>query len=80
MKGDAAGEWRVDVKGYPVTVIGKYAHDHVSQAVLEMARMKMALHRILHMDPKEWGAQGIYHAQNLAREGLQVDAYGRHET
>ena len=63
-------EWRVDMKGYPVTVLGKYARDHMEQMNREYGRMKMALHRILHMNPDEWGKQGIYHAQAIAKEGL----------
>jgi hypothetical protein len=63
-------EWRVDVKGYPVTVLGKHARDHLQQANLELARMKMALHRILYMDPEKLGKQGIYKAQTIAKEGL----------
>lgn len=62
--------WRVDIMGYPCFVKGEHAKDHLEQVARELARMKMALHRILKMDPKEWGAQGIYKAQNLATEGL----------
>lgn len=66
-------EWRVDVRGYPVTVLGRHAHDLIRQHNQEYARMKMALHRILHMNPDEWGKRGIYKAQKLAKEGLGLE-------
>lgn len=61
---------RVDVKGCPITVIGDDARRHLEGVNADLARMKMALHRIMHMNPDEWGKQGIYRAQAIAKEGL----------
>ena len=63
-------ERRVDVKGYPVTVLGEYASEHLQQMNREYGRMKLALYRILHMNADIWGAQGVCRAQTLAAEGL----------
>lgn len=61
-----SGEWRVDVKGYPVTVIGSYARDHLQEANREMGKMRMALHRILHFSSDDI-------ALKHAREGLGIN-------
>jgi hypothetical protein len=63
--------WRVDVAGIPVMVKGKPSYEFLQSINTERARMKLALHRILKMDPEEWGKQGIYTAQKIARDGLE---------
>ena len=63
--------WRVDVAGVPVYVSGKPACEHLQIVNSDLARMKMALYRILRMNPDEWGKQGIFKAQSIAQEGLK---------
>ncbi len=62
--------WRADVSGVACFVRGEETMHHLERVNLQVAKMKMALHRILHMDPEEWGKQGIYKAQKIANEGL----------
>ena len=62
--------WRVDVAGIPVSVKGRASYEFLQSVNTERARMKMALHRILHMDPQDWGDLGIDKAQEIARAGL----------
>jgi len=59
--------WRVDVSGYPCSVRGEHAKDHLEAVNRQMARMKMALHRISKMHPSGPGAGTI------AREALSDD-------
>jgi len=63
--------WRVDVAGCPVSVRGKPSYEYLQSVNSDLARMKMALHQILHLDPEEWGKQGIYKAQAIAKNGLE---------
>jgi hypothetical protein len=63
--------WRVDIKGYPIVVIGEYAREHLEKAYSEYCHMKLALHKIIAMDPENWGKQGIWAAQKIAREALK---------
>jgi hypothetical protein len=42
--------WRVDVAGYPISVRGQHAHDHLEQINRENARMKLALHKLKWID------------------------------
>ncbi len=58
-----ANLWRVDVAGIPVTVYGKPACEHLESVNRDLARMKMALHCILHAEPEE-------RIQTIARDGL----------
>lgn len=62
--------WRVDVKGFPITVDWETERDHLQLVNAELAQMKLALHRILGMNADEWGKQGIWMAQKIAYEGL----------
>lgn len=43
---DTGDMWRVDVAGYPVSVRGLPAKDHLERVNNQLARMKMALYRI----------------------------------
>ena len=63
-------KWRVDVRGYPITVLGEYARDFLDKHNSEYNRMKMALHRILKMDVS--GGEGAV-AQAIARKGLGIE-------
>jgi len=60
---------RVDVKGYPVVVVGFHAADYLEETCRESRRMRMALHHILRLNPDDWGAQG-YKVQVFAKQGL----------
>lgn len=63
--GPADDMWRVDVAGVPVSVRGEQAKIHLEQVNGQLAKMKMALHRISKMHPSSPGAG------NVAREALR---------
>jgi hypothetical protein len=59
--------WRVDVAGYPIDVRGEDERDYLQQVNSQLARMKMALHRIAKMDP----SVPVEHFGDVAREALK---------
>jgi hypothetical protein len=58
--------WRVDVAGYPISVRGQYARDHLEKINRQNAKMKMALHRILKMSQDPW-------CQEQATKALEIN-------
>jgi hypothetical protein len=41
-----ADMWRVDVAGYPISVRGQVAREHLEQVNRQLSVMKLALHKI----------------------------------
>lgn len=61
-----ADMWRVDVAGYPVSVKGQVAYEHLQQVNRSLAQMKLALHQIAKIANKPGGVGQI------ARDVLRV--------
>jgi hypothetical protein len=62
----ATDMWRVDVSGYPCSVRGSAAADHLGSVNRRLAKMRLALHRI-----RDGGAPEEFEA--IAREALNND-------
>ncbi len=55
----SADMWRVDVAGYPVSVKGQDAREHLEEVNRSLSQMKMALHQIAAIATKPGGVGQI---------------------
>jgi hypothetical protein len=62
--------WRVDIAGQTVLVHGEDAYRHIQSVNHKLARMKMALHRIMNLDVDDWSNGRLDHAKSIALEAL----------
>lgn len=62
--------WRVDVSGYPLSVRGEPAREHLERVNRNLAVMKLALHKIAKLAERPGGVGEI------ARDALRVCADG----